>query len=421
MLQAIPLFQREPIKDFLFSYHMQTCKEAISLKSFIANALKAWQQNKFGMREVFKSNDTIHEEYENSVNEALDSSKLKYNLTGVCDGHQGDKSTVNKSTYSRQLHFADKEDSKKSYLNPTQSFINRAIDKSRIQNLADQPATNTLVSTVTKEKEESSSAQRSPSSYAFRNFKSHFKLYKEPAQGDENKLLESNRCSSALENNADSPKDGSQTMISSYFNRSYHNRSIEPGVKGNKKEKYHQTKIAIGEKSDSPKFSATQAIFPQSKPGKTMVEIPNEAVTKDGHKIPFLRNLKLHSSMKNIKDEQQKGYSSKLKHSCWKSAKVLETKKPTEVQMVNIKPSYRKPIIMCKTNAVPVKSPNNINPTAICANIKEVQPISAHYIYKGFNFDHNLESIFNGMSYTQLANIKKSHLLYATHINQAKK
>jgi hypothetical protein len=100
---------------------------------------------------------------------------------------------------------------------------------------------------------------------------------------------------------------------------------------------------------------------------------------------------------------------------------MLETRKPTEVQMVNAKPSYRKPMIMCKTSAVQEKSPNTAKPTVIYASQKDSQPISTHYIYKGFNFDHNLEPIFNGMSYTQLANIKKSHLLYATQMNQAKK
>ena len=416
MLEAIPEFQRESIKAFLLSYHLQTCKEAISLKSFICNALKAWQQNKFGMREAFNCNERSNELVEKSIHEAFEVSKKKYNLVSKCEG----QTPENINTHKYILHSPPKQETRKSYLTPTLSFLQRAIDKVKIPSYI----AGNMETTVNPSKREASrTTQKSPDefNYTARNYKSHIRLYKDPAQGDENNLL-GDKCSSFLQS-SDSPKCGNQTtMLSSFFNKSCRRRSTDAPLysdtKVTKEEKSSKASKLAREQGVNMKLTATQMHPSYAKSPKT-VEKP-QVITKEGMKIPFLKDLKVHSSMKNIQDDGKKGYSTKLKDHCWKSAKMFETRKPKEVQIAlnKMKHSILKNASKVGAGLIPKlgysKSQNKNYAT-------EHDPIHKHYMYKGMNIDSNLESIFDKMNYAQLASVRKTHLLYATHINQLKK
>ena len=74
MLEALPEVQREPVHTFLASYYNQTKRSTISLKSFINNIIKAYQQGKFGLSKIVDYTELIDE---NKIKQIIENSVLK--------------------------------------------------------------------------------------------------------------------------------------------------------------------------------------------------------------------------------------------------------------------------------------------------------------------------------------------------------
>ena len=61
MLGVLPELQRKPIQSFLTSYYNQTKRSTISLKSFIANVMKAYQLGKFELSKIVEYVEPVNE------------------------------------------------------------------------------------------------------------------------------------------------------------------------------------------------------------------------------------------------------------------------------------------------------------------------------------------------------------------------
>jgi hypothetical protein len=81
MIEGLPDQQKEPIHDFLTSYYNQTKRSTISLKSFINNIAKAYQQGKFNLSKVVKYNEQIDEKkLKEIIEQSIEQPSLKQQI-----------------------------------------------------------------------------------------------------------------------------------------------------------------------------------------------------------------------------------------------------------------------------------------------------------------------------------------------------
>jgi len=59
MLNQLPTYQRAPISDFLLAYMKQTKKVVTTLPVFVTNAARAYENNKFGLKDMIQYFYTI--------------------------------------------------------------------------------------------------------------------------------------------------------------------------------------------------------------------------------------------------------------------------------------------------------------------------------------------------------------------------